>query len=96
MTWHIWLYAVSGVCLLLSAGVLLFARVQHRRQHPQDQATTALAVSLRAADVVDQLGAGQLGDDEQFHRWRTVVPHIRRRANAENHTTPTTSKGARS
>jgi hypothetical protein len=32
--------------------------------------------------------AAEPGDDDQFRRWRTVVPHIRRNANAEHNAIP--------
>jgi hypothetical protein len=76
-----WLAALAltiGIALAAAALVIGLAKASTTpTDHPR-------AAHLRAADAVDQLVPGQIGDDDQWHRWRTIPVHIRRNANAEN------------
>ena len=77
-TWAVALTLV--VALLVAVLVFALAKTQHRTSTPRH------AVPLRAEDAADHI-TPRLGDDDQFRRWRTLVPHIRREANAERDAT---------
>ena len=67
-----------GLALFAAAFVVALAKTQHRQPSVRPD-----VVRLRAGDAADHMIPGQPGDDDQFRRWRTLVPHIRRNANAE-------------
>lgn len=83
MNWLAALALTFGIALAAAALVVALAKASTTPTH---QTPTA---HLRANDAADQLTA-RIGDDDQFRRWRTVVPHIRRNANAENQATKET------
>lgn len=70
-------FLAIGLALAVAGVVAWKAKTQHQAHTPRH------AVPLRAEDAADHITPGRLGDDDQWRRWRTLVPHIRREANAE-------------
>lgn len=82
MNWLAALGLALGIALLVAGFVIALA---YANTHPAPTREQPATARLRAADATDHLD--RFGDDDQFRRWRTLVPHIRRNANAENQTT---------
>lgn len=79
MTLIYWWAALPVAAIVFLAWLLVFGRTQDRSPHHPDPA-------LHEAQhrVSDSGERDRPGDDDQWRRLQTRVPHIRRLANAEN------------
>lgn len=82
MTWVWWFVAGAVAFIAFCAWVVAFAPAwtRDRPEHPPEPALRA--AQLRATDVSDP--HRRPGDDDQWHRMRTLVRHINRDRNSRH------------